>query len=144
MISISSEPIDVCKILVDIMDSSAGGIALFVGSVRDHNKDEVVSEIYYEAYKEMAEENLAQIENGARKTWSIKKFLAVHRIGNLKVGDVSVAVAISAEHRKDAFEACKYAIDEIKVRLPIWKKEVSESGAYWAEGISLQKSDSAW
>jgi len=62
MISISSEPIDICKILVDTMDSSAGGIALFVGSVRDHNKDHVVSEIYYEAYKEMAEENLAEMK----------------------------------------------------------------------------------
>ena len=141
MISISSEPIDICKILVDTMDSSAGAIALFVGSVRDHNKDHVVSEIYYEAYKEMAEENLAEIEDRARKTWRIKKFLAVHRSGNLRVGDVSVAVAVSAEHRKEAFEACKYAIDEIKVRVPIWKKEVSESGVYWSEGFSLQKSD---
>jgi molybdopterin synthase catalytic subunit len=137
MISISSEPIDICKILVDTMDSSAGAIALFVGSVRDH----VVSEIYYEAYNEMAEKNLAEIEDGARKTWRIKKFLAVHRTGNLRVGDVSVAVAVSAEHRKEAFEACKYAIDEIKVRVPIWKKEVSESGVYWSEGFSLQKSD---
>lgn len=141
MISISPQSIDVCKILLDTMDISAGGIALFVGSVRDHNNDDIVSEIYYEAYKEMAEQNLAQIENKARKTWSINKFLAVHRIGKLKIGDVSVAVAVSAEHRKEAFEACKYAIDEIKVRVPIWKKEVSRSGVYWAKGIALQKSD---
>jgi molybdopterin synthase catalytic subunit len=107
----------------------------FVGSVRDHNKDEAVSEIYYEAYIEMAKENFTQIEDEARKTWGIKKFAAVHRIGNLKVGDVSVAVAVSAEHRKEAFEACKYGIDEIKVRAPIWKKEVCESGVYWVEGI---------
>lgn len=135
MISISPDPIDVYKILEYTMDSSAGGVAFFVGSVRDHNNDEAVSEIYYEAYIEMAKENFTQIEDEARKTWGIKKFAAVHRIGNLKVGDVSVAVAVSAEHRKEAFEACKYGIDEIKVRAPIWKKEVCESGVYWVEGI---------
>lgn len=141
MISIQPEPIDVCKVLVDTIDRSAGGTTLFIGSVRDHNEHDTVSEIYYEAYKEMAEENLAQIENEARIRWNIKKFVAVHRIGTLRVGDISVAVAVSAEHRKEAFEACKYGIDEIKVRAPIWKKEVCGSSVYWVDGIPLKKSD---
>lgn len=141
MISIQPEPIDVCKVLVDAIDRSAGGTTLFIGSVRDHNEHDTVSEIYYEAYKEMAEENLAQIENEARIRWNIKKFVAVHRIGTLRVGDISVAVAVSAEHRKEAFEACKYGIDEIKVRAPIWKKEVCGSNVYWVDGIPLKKSD---
>ncbi len=136
MISITSETIDICKILLDSMDSWAGGTVLFIGSVRDHNQDGTVSEIYYEAYKEMAEKNLTEIEIEARKKWNLKKFLAVHRTGNLKVGEVAVAVAASAEHRKEAFEACRYGIDEIKIRVPIWKKEVTDSGIGWVEGIS--------
>ncbi|MFZ0509960.1 MAG: molybdenum cofactor biosynthesis protein MoaE [Candidatus Nitrosopolaris sp.] len=136
MISIIPETIDICKILLDTMDKWAGGTALFIGSVRDHNEEGTVSEIYYEAYKEMAEENLAEIENEAKKRWNLKKFVAVHRIGNLKVGEVAVAVAASAEHRKEAFEACRYGIDEIKIRVPIWKKEVSDSGIAWVEGVS--------
>jgi len=136
MISITSETIDICKVLLDTMDNSAGGTVLFIGSVRDHNKDGTVSEIYYEAYKEMAEKNLTEIEIEARKKWNIKKFVAVHRTGKLKVGEVAVAVAASAEHRKEAFEACRYGIDEIKIRLPIWKKEVSDSGIGWVQGVS--------
>lgn len=138
MISISQETIDIYKILLDTMDKWTGGTALFIGSVRDHNEKGSVSEIYYEAYKEMAEENLAEIEKEARKRWNIKKFIAVHRIGNLKVGEIAVVVAASAEHRKEAFEACRYGIDEIKIRVPIWKKEVSTSGISWVEGISLK------
>jgi molybdopterin synthase catalytic subunit len=136
MISITSESIDICKILLDTMDNWAGGTVLFIGSVRDHNEDGRVSEIYYEAYKEMAEKNLTEIEIEARKKWNIKKFVAVHRTGNLKVGEVAVAVAASAEHRKEAFEACRYGIDEIKIRVPIWKKEVSDSGIGWIKGVS--------
>ncbi|MGA9149086.1 MAG: molybdenum cofactor biosynthesis protein MoaE [Candidatus Nitrosopolaris sp.] len=136
MISITSETIDICKILLDTMDNSAGGTVLFIGSVRDHNEDGTVSEIYYETYKEMAEKNLTEIEIEARKKWNIKKFVAVHRTGNLKVREVAVAVAASAEHRKEAFDACRYGIDEIKIRLPIWKKEVSDSSISWVQGVS--------
>ena len=70
----------------------------------------------------------------------MRKFVAIHRIGNLRVGEPSVAVAVSSEHRKEAFEACKYGIDEIKTRVPIWKKEVSTSGTVWVEDVS-PKSD---
>ncbi len=139
MIRITREPIDLCNILVDAKDRSAGGTTLFIGSVRDHNEKGTVSEIYYEAYKEMAEEKMAEIEKEVRKRWNINKFVAIHRIGNLKVGEPSVAIAVSAEHRQEAFEACKYGIDEIKTRVPIWKKEVSESGVAWVEGIPPKK-----
>ncbi|MBV9668176.1 MAG: molybdenum cofactor biosynthesis protein MoaE [Nitrososphaeraceae archaeon] len=138
MISITSEPIDLCNILAEAKDRSAGGTALFIGSVRDHNERETIYEIYYEAYKEMAEQNLTEIENEVRKKWNIKRFVAVHRTGNLKVGDISIAVAVSAEHRKEAFEACKYGVDVIKHEVPIWKKEISGSGGKWVVGIPLK------
>ena len=136
MISITKDPIDLSKLLETTKDRSAGGTVLFVGSVRDHNEKGSVSEIYYEAYKEMAEAKMAEIENEVRGRWKINKFAAIHRVGNLKVGEPSVAVAVSSEHRKEAFEACRYGIDEIKTRVPIWKKEVSESGVAWVEGVS--------
>jgi molybdopterin synthase catalytic subunit len=139
MISITQEPIDLCNVLVAAKDRSTGGTVLFIGSVRDHNEKGTVSEIYYEAYKEMAEEKMAEIEKEARERWKIKKFVAIHRVGNLKVGEPSVAVIVSAEHRQEAFEACKYGIDQIKTRVPIWKKEVSGSGVAWVEGASLKK-----
>jgi len=139
MISITKDPIDLCNIMVATKEKSAGGQVLFIGSVRDHNENGSVSEIYYEAYKEMAEAKMMEIENEVRKRWPIKKFVAIHRVGNLKVGEPSVAVGVSSEHRKEAFEACKYAIDEIKTRVPIWKKEVSESGVAWVEGVSPKK-----
>jgi molybdopterin synthase catalytic subunit len=139
MIRITSEPIDFCKILADIMDKSSGGTALFVGTVRDHNDTQAVVQLHYEVYKEMAEKNLAEIENEAKIRWNINNFVAIHRTGDLKVGEVSVAVAVSAEHRNQAFEACRYGIDQIKTKVPIWKKEIYEKDSSWVEGISLQK-----
>lgn len=135
MISITQEPIDISKILVSSEDSSAGATVLFIGSVRDHNDSKKVSEIYYEAYEKMAENTLLEIEDQVSKKWCVKKFVAIHRIGNLRVNEISVAIAISAEHRKYAFEACRYTIDSIKTRTPIWKKEILDSGAAtWKAG----------
>jgi molybdopterin synthase catalytic subunit len=135
MISIMEEPIDVNKILEEIRDDSAGAIAFFIGIVRDHNEGKRVTGIHYEAYEEMAEKILLEIEDEATKKWNTKKFIAVHRTGDLNIGDISVIVAVSTEHRKEAFEACKYAIDMIKIRVPIWKKEKSDSGEHWLENI---------
>lgn len=135
---ITTDPIDLSKILSEVEDRSAGGTVLFVGSVRDHNEAGSVSKIQYEAYREMAEDKIAEIGGEVRRRWKIKKFVAIHRIGNLKVGEISVAVAASAEHREEAFQACKYGIDKIKTNVPIWKKEITESGASWVGGVPLK------
>src|SRR5262249_10614441 len=119
-------------------DAAAGATALFVGTVRDHNDKGRVFEIQYESYREMAEGRLAEIEAEIMKKWNLNKVALVHRIGNLRVGEASVAVAVSAPHRKEAFEACRFGIDAVKSRVPIWKKEVMESGAFWATGVSLK------
>jgi molybdopterin synthase catalytic subunit len=138
MISITEDPIDVFKVFLEVQDRSAGATTLFTGSIRDHNDKGTVSQIYYEAYKEMAEEILAEVESEITKRWHVKKFVAIHRVGNLKVSDISVAVAVSSEHRKEAFEACRYGIESIKSRMPIWKKEVSELGALWTDGVLIK------
>ncbi len=135
MISITEKPIDVNKLLNDVSDQSSGASVLFTGTVRDHNKQDKVSKLHYEAYQEMAEKILQEIENEIHAKWKINKFIAIHRTGTLKVGEVSVAVAVSSEHRKEAFEACKFGIDSIKEKAPIWKKEFAESGAEWLEGV---------
>src|ERR687885_2214955 len=114
MISITSDPIDFCRILQDLMDASSVATALFLGTVRDHNDSKAVLEMHYEIYKEMAERSLAKIEYEVKTKWKINNFVAIHRTGQLRVGDVSVAVAASAKHRKQAFEACIYGIDQIK------------------------------
>jgi len=135
LISITEKPIDVNKLLNDVSDQSSGASVLFTGTVRDHNEQDKVSKLHYEAYQEMAEKILKEIENEIQTKWKINKFIAIHRTGTLKVGEVSVAVAVSAEHRKEAFDACKFGIDSIKEKAPIWKKEFSESGIEWLEGV---------
>lgn len=141
MISISEHPIDVEKLLANVREDSAGATVLFLGTVRNHNDDYAVSGIYYEAFIRMAEEAVAKIEEETVKKWNLKKFAAVHRIGNLKIGEVSVAIAVSSEHRAEAFEAGRYAIDRIKTEVPIWKKEMmSDEGGIWAQGTPMDES----
>ena len=135
MITITEKPIDVDKLLDYVSDQSSGASVLFTGTVRDHNKQDKVSKLHYETYQEMAVKILQEIENEVHAKWKINKFIAIHRTGTLKVGEVSVAVAVSSEHRKEAFEACKFGIDSIKEKAPIWKKEFSESGTEWLEGV---------
>lgn len=141
MFSISEHPIDVEMLLANVRDDSAGATVLFLGTVRNHNDSYAVSGIYYEAYLRIAKEAMAKIEQEAIKRWYLKKFAAVHRVGNLKIGEVSVAIAVSSEHRAEAFEAGKYAIDRIKAEVPIWKKEmISGEGGIWARGTPIDKS----
>ena len=135
LISITEKPIDVNKLLNYVSEQSSGASVLFTGTVRDHNKQDKVSKLHYEAYQEMAEKILQDIENEIHTKWKINKFVAIHRTGTLKVGEVSVAIAVSAEHRKEAFEACKFGIDSIKEKAPIWKKEFAESVTEWLEGV---------
>src|SRR5919107_5081708 len=135
MLSISEHAIDIEMLLENVKDNAAGATVLFLGTVRNHNEGYGVSEIYYEAYIKMAQESVAKIEAEALKKWNLKKFAAVHRIGNLKIGEVSVAIAVSSEHRAEAFEAGRYAIDRIKTEVPIWKKEIiSGKCGTWAQG----------
>ena len=118
-------------------DNSAGAISIFIGNVRIQGRSGNVSEIYYEAYNKMAEEKMNEIENEAQTKWAIKKLVAIHRLGNIRVGETSIMIGVSSEHRKDAFEACKYVIDNVKTRVPIWKKEISDENQKWVDGILL-------
>ena len=128
------------KILASVNDPAAGGVSLFAGTVRDHNEKGPVHQIRYESYKEMAEDVMSEIQQEMRAKWKLNKIAIIHRIGTLNVGEASVVVAVSSEHRREAFEACMYGINNIKTRVPIWKKEFMESGEVWVEG-TLPKCD---
>jgi len=98
-----------------------------------------VEELTYEVYRGMAERRMHEIEDMVRKKWPVLKIAMVHRYGHLKVGEVSVAVAVSCEHRAEAFEACRYAIDTIKGTLPMWKKERFKGGVQkWVKGTPIE------
>ena len=138
MISITNNHLSLQEIMCELEDNSAGALSIFIGNVRNRGKTGNVSEIYYEAYSEMAEEKMREIENEAQTKWGIKKLVAIHRIGNLKVGETSIIIGVSSEHRHEAFEACKYIINNVNTRVPIWKKEISEESQNWADGILLE------
>jgi molybdopterin synthase catalytic subunit len=138
---ISRKPIDPAKALESVMGEDAGGIVLFVGTIRNQSKGKVVKGLKYEVYRRMAERQIAKLEKEIRKRWPIKSIRMVHREGKLKVGEVSVVVAVSAVHREEAFEAARYAIDRIKESFPIWKREKFRGGHYsWAKGTPIQSS----
>jgi Molybdopterin converting factor, large subunit len=124
--------------MFELEDNSAGALSIFIGNVRNHGRFGNVSEIYYETYNEMAQEKMREIENEAQTKWGIKKLVAIHRIGNIKAGETSIIIGVSSEHRHEAFEACKYVLNNVKTRVPIWKKEISKESQKWADGVLLE------
>jgi molybdopterin synthase catalytic subunit len=111
-----------------------GALCTFEGTVRDHTGDAATTHLEYEAHAAMAEQVFADIAAAAARRWEIAAMAIHHRVGRLEIGDVSVAIAVAAEHRAAAFDACRYAIDQLKVSAPVWKKEFGPDGSYWVEG----------
>jgi molybdopterin synthase catalytic subunit len=111
--------------------ADAGAIVTFVGTVRDHNEGRPVTLLEYEVYGSMAELELARIEGELVERFPGARVHTTHRVGRLEVGDAAVVCAASAPHRGEAFDACRALIDEIKARLPIWKREHGPNGPYW-------------
>lgn len=131
MYQIVSGPIDVAAVTAAVARPSAGATVTFVGTTRDHNDGRRVSRLEYEAYPEMALAEMRRIGETAQQRWPIEKVAIVHRIGVVPLGEASVVIAVSAGHRRDAFEACHFAIDRLKEVVPIWKKEYFEGGEIW-------------
>ena len=131
MYRVTDEPIDASALLAAVGDDGAGGTVLFVGTTRDENDGRRVERLEYEAYREMATAEMAAIGAEIARRWPVKAVAMVHRVGVVAIGEASVAVAVSAPHRAEAFEACRYGIDTLKARVPIWKKEHYAGGAVW-------------
>ena len=132
---LTSEPISADSVLARVGTDADGAVSVFLGVVRDHNEGRAVRGVRYDAYREMAERVLAEIAAEAAGLAGSDGIAVVHRTGELSVGDVSVAIAVSSPHRAAAFEACRYVIEEIKLRLPVWKQErYVEGDVAWLEG----------
>ncbi|MCC6349090.1 MAG: molybdenum cofactor biosynthesis protein MoaE [Candidatus Eisenbacteria bacterium] len=115
-----------------------GAIVTFLGTTRDHHEGRRVTRLEYEAYEPMALEALGRIEREARGRFAIATCMIVHRLGDVPAAEASVVVVVAAEHRGPAFDACRWAMDELKRAVPIWKKEHFEGGeASWASGQTL-------
>jgi len=131
LIKVTQETLTLDGLIADIASPQCGAIATFVGSVRNHSNGKNVLYLEYEAYPKMAEAKLVQIKDEVYGRWDIHRIAMVHRIGRLEIGEPSVMIVVSAEHRRPALEACRYAIDRLKEIVPIWKKEVFQDGEVW-------------
>jgi molybdopterin synthase catalytic subunit len=131
MFRVTREPLDLQELVKCVTDASAGAIATFIGTTRNNNEGRKVIALDYEAYPEMAEKELARIGDEAKQKWKIERMAIAHRIGPVQITEPSVIIAVSAAHRDDAFQACRFAIEEIKKTVPIWKKEVFQGGEVW-------------
>lgn len=123
MFAITYEPIDIARLLSEVADEAAGAVVTFEGRVRNHNDGHRVDRLEYQIYDTLAQSEGQKIVAEARESYAIHHAVAVHRGGLLALEDCAVFVAVSSSHRKEAFMACAQIIDEIKHRLPIWKKE---------------------
>ena len=128
MFSVTDTAIDPVACRQSVADKSCGALVVFEGWIRDHNEGQAVKRLEYEVYKPLATKEGAKIIEEARQRFGISNATCIHREGLLELTDIAVIVCVSSPHRGEAFDACRYIIDEVKSRLPIWKKEHYVSG----------------
>jgi len=133
MIEITDNPINVQEVINRVYDDEAGGIDVFIGTVRNNTKGKRVAALEFEAYEVMAISELQKIIDQAFVQWPILKIAVSHAKGRRLIGELAVVIAVSAPHRDVAFKACRYVIDTLKQTVPIWKKEIFEDGEVWVQ-----------
>ncbi|MCP5042518.1 MAG: hypothetical protein GY944_15945 [bacterium] len=131
--TISDEPLDEAEVIGRVDGPDVGGVVSFVGNVRDRARGHSIDHLEYEAYPEMAEREMEKIVAQAQEKWPGTRVAIAHRVGRLEIGEAAVVVVAAAPHRGEAFEACRFAIDTLKITVPIWKKEVATDGEYWVD-----------
>jgi molybdopterin synthase catalytic subunit/molybdopterin converting factor small subunit len=124
-------PIDLGAVIAEVADERAGAVATFLGTTRIESRGRTVDHLEYEAYEGMAEKVMAEIAEALSARYDLCRVAITHRIGRVGIGETSVAIAVSAPHREHALAACKEAIDTLKVDVPLWKKEVYDTGETW-------------
>src|SRR5438105_12970871 len=135
LVRVAARAVDPQEALAFVADPAAGGTCLFVGTVRDHSDAGDVTGLDYESWDELAERRLREIAREMTEGWPVCRVALVHRTGRLEIGEVSVAIACSAPHRAEAFEACRHGIERIKQDVPVWKKESLATGeSEWVMG----------
>ncbi len=132
MIRIQEEKINHESLVNEVKDDKAGAIVTFYGTVRsrDETSNNIIA-LIYEAYEEMAIKKIESIINDAQKKYPVINVAIIQRVGRVNVGEDSIGIAVSSEHRESAFRACEFIIDKVKILPPIWKKEVYSSGEVW-------------
>lgn len=134
-VRVGEAPIDAAALVAEIGRPESGATVLFLGTVRDHsNGRDGVTHLDYEVYDEFVEAKIEEVIAEAAGKWPVLAVAVEHRSGKVMLGEASVAVAVATAHRKDAFAAGEYIIDELKARAPIWKKEHRPGGAEWSRG----------
>ncbi len=128
---ITDQPLSLDAVVQAVSAKGQGGVVTFTGAVRDHNRGKQVLRLEYESYGEMALKVLEQIRAEAAQRWPGSALAIHHRVGVLQPGELAVVIAAAAAHRAEAFDACRYAIEQLKSRAPIWKKEVYPDGDSW-------------
>jgi MoaE-MoaD fusion protein len=130
-IRIVREPLDIAALEKAVAEPGAGATVTFVGTTRDENAGRRVTRLEYEAYEPMALSEMRKIAEDAGRRFTIARIAICHRIGVVEIGEASVAIAVSAPHRGEAFDACRFTIDRVKEIVPIWKKEHFVGGEVW-------------
>lgn len=130
MIELTHDVIDHADITERARSDQSGAVVLFLGTVREMTDGRQTAALDYDAYPEMAKAKMEELEQQAREKWPVDQCVISHRLGHLELGDISVALAVSCPHRVDAFEAGRFLIDQLKVTVPIWKKE------NWSDGTT--------
>lgn len=128
---ISADPLSIDQAYAHVLGPTCGGICLFVGTVRQHNKGKDVTHLDFEAYEPMAVKEMEKIAQTCIDKFGVHAVAIFHRSGPVGIKDIAVIIAVSSVHRAPAFEACAYAIDTLKETVPIWKKEHLTDGSYW-------------
>ena len=137
MAYLTREPIDAALWHAAAMDSSDGASVEFLGIVRGTEAGQPIAALEYEAYEPMAERLIARFEEEARRHWPLHGVHLRHRLGRVAVGEIAVLIAVTAAHRQEAFEACRFLIDAIKQDAPIWKSAVSQDGTVLVIGVCV-------
>jgi molybdopterin synthase catalytic subunit len=127
-VELTNEPIDHAALTDGVRSHAAGAVVSFLGTVRELTAGRRTVALDYDAYPEMALAKMREIVAEARDRWPVEKVAVVHRLGHLGLGEISIAVAVGSPHRADAFDAGRYLIDELKLRVPVWKKENWDDG----------------
>jgi len=135
MIEITNQPIDTQQVIAAAQHPAAGAVNVFIGTIRDSAHEKKVIRLEYEAYEPMAIAEIQKVLNTASQRWPLLAHAVTHRIGVLQPGDIAVVVAVATKHRKESFEAGQFIMDQIKLTVPIFKKEVFEGGEEWVGAL---------
>jgi molybdopterin synthase catalytic subunit len=135
---LTEKPLHLNELIDELYNEKAGAEVIFQGIVRNHNEGKPVLYLEYEAYQPLADKVIREIVQETYHQWNLYGILIRHRLGQLKAGEISIIICVSSAHRENAFAACRYLIDQIKLRVPIWKKEHFVDHAVWNPGTPVQ------